>query len=79
MKKKLNFFITLLGFYTWKVRIKLVQTTGVSQFWKQFIEDFKINSHEWPRQNFSLEYQYNIKQTCEENTGRHKLGDYYLI
>ena len=43
MKKKLNFFITLLGFYAWKVRIKLVQTPGVSQFWKQFIEDFKIN------------------------------------
>ena len=24
-------------------------------------------SHEWPRQNFSLQYQYNIKQTSDEN------------
>ena len=23
--------------------------------------------HEWPRQNFSLQYQYNIKQTSDEN------------
>ena len=26
-----------------------------------------LNSHEWPRENFSLQYQYNIKQTSHEN------------
>ena len=26
-----------------------------------------LNSHEWPKQNFSLQYQYNIKQTNDEN------------
>ena len=26
-----------------------------------------FNSHEWPRQNFSLKYQYIIKQARDEN------------
>ena len=26
-----------------------------------------FNSHKWPRQNFSLQYQYNIKQTSDKN------------
>ena len=26
-----------------------------------------FNSHKWPRQNFSLQYQYNIDQTSDEN------------
>ena len=26
-----------------------------------------FNSQEWSRQNFSLQYQYNIKQTRDEN------------
>ena len=26
-----------------------------------------LNSHEWPKQNFSLPYQHNIKQTSDEN------------
>ena len=28
-----------------------------------------------PRQNFSLQYQYNIKQTSDENQEKHQLGD----
>ena len=28
---------------------------------------YPLNSHEWPGQNFSLEYLYNIKQTSDEN------------
>ena len=36
-------------------------------------------SQEWPRQNFSLQYQYNIKQTSNENNEKYKLGDYKLI
>ena len=26
-----------------------------------------FTSHKWPRQNFSLQYQYNIKQAGDEN------------
>ena len=26
-----------------------------------------LNSHEWLKQNFSLPYQHNIKQTSDEN------------
>ena len=31
--------------------------------------------HEWPRQNFSSQYQYNIKQTSDENKEKYQLGD----
>ena len=33
----------------------------------------------WPRQNFSLQYKYNIKQTSDENKEKYQLGDYLLI
>ena len=35
-----------------------------------------FNSHEWPRYNFSLPYQYNIKQVSDENEEKYQLGDY---
>ena len=38
-----------------------------------------LNSHEWPRQNFSLLYQHNIKQTSDENREKYQLGDYKVI
>ena len=38
-----------------------------------------FNSHEWPRQNFSLQYQYNIKQASDENKEKYQSGDYELI
>ena len=38
-----------------------------------------FNSHELPRQNFSLQYQNNIKQTSDENKEKYQLGDYKLI
>ena len=34
-----------------------------------------LNSHEWPRQNFSLQYQYNIKQTSDEKKEKYQLGE----
>ena len=37
------------------------------------------HSYERPRQNFSLRYQYNIKQTSDENKEKYQLGDYKLI
>ena len=27
----------------------------------------KVNSHEWPIENFSLQYQYNIRQKRDEH------------
>ena len=33
----------------------------------------------WLRENFSLQYQYNTKQTGDENIEKYPLGDYYLI
>ena len=38
-----------------------------------------LNSRKWPRQNFSLLYQHNIKQTSDENREKYQLGDYKLI
>ena len=38
-----------------------------------------FNSHGWPTQNFSLQYQYNIKQTSDENKEKYQLEDYWLI
>ena len=34
-----------------------------------------LYTHEWPRQNFSLQYQNNIKQTSDENEEMYQLGD----
>ena len=38
-----------------------------------------FNSYEWSRLNFSLQYQYNMKQTSDENKEKYQLGDYKLI
>ena len=32
-----------------------------------------------PGQNFSLQYQYNIKQASDEKKEKYQLGDYFLI
>ena len=36
----------------------------------------KVKAIERPRQNFSLQYQYSIKQTGDENTEKYQLVDY---
>ena len=41
--------------------------------------DLTLYSHEWPRQNFLLQHQYNIKQTSDENKEKYQLGDYKII
>ena len=33
----------------------------------------------WLRENFSLQYQYNIMQTSDENKEKYQLGDYKWI
>ena len=30
----------------------------------------------WPRQNFSLQYQFDIRQKSDENKEKYQLGDY---
>ena len=40
---------------------------------------FLLHSHEWPRKNFFLQYQYNIKQASNENKEKYQLRDYKLI
>ena len=35
-----------------------------------------FHSHKWPRQNFSLQCQYNIKQAGDENREEYQLWDY---
>ena len=36
------------------------------------IEPFK---YEWSRQNFSIQYQYNINQASDKNREKYQLGD----
>ena len=33
-----------------------------------------FNSHEWPRQNFPLQYQYNINEKSDENKEKYQAG-----
>ena len=35
-----------------------------------------FHSHKWPGQNFSLQYQNNIKQAGDENREEYQLWDY---
>ena len=53
--------------YQWKFIVKSLENM-----------DIDVN-HEWPRQNFSLQYQYNIKQTSDEIKEKYQVGDYKLI
>ena len=39
----------------------------------------KIITEKWPKHNFSLQYQYHIKQTGVKNNERYQSGDCYLI
>ena len=38
-----------------------------------------FNSHAWPGENFSLQYQYNIMHRSDENREKYQLGDYEMI
>ena len=43
------------------------------------ISHLLLNTRKWPEHNFSLQYQYNIQQTSDENKDKYQLGDYLLI
>ena len=60
--------------WTWE-RIYKYMFSAMSLRWVNEWDTEPFNSHEWPRQNFSLQYQYNIKQRSDENKEKYKLGD----
>ena len=37
--------------------------------------ELNLNFHKWLRQNFSLQYQYNINQISDENKEKYQFGD----
>ena len=54
-------------------------TSKDTQVWHMFCCHVPFHPHQWPRENFSLQYQYNIKQTSDENKERYQFGDYQLV
>ena len=61
----------------WSLRAKLKsEATETNCFSDSSLEScWPFKSHEWPRQNFSLRYQYNAKQTSNESKGNYELSD----
>ena len=41
--------------------------------------ELNLNFHKWLRQNFSLQYLYNINQISDENKEKYQFGDNKLI
>ena len=69
-----NFF-----FIVWSAKSKSVfesksTPSALTQRWREDLQPF--NSHRWPRHNFSLQYQYNIKQTSYEDKEKYWLENY---
>ena len=58
--------LTIRGFFSWRS-------------FPLYSRPLALESHEWPRQNFSLQQQYNIKQASDEKEEKFKLGDCKLI
>ena len=54
----------LLQIYHWN---KIDEEESCNSYFVSKVTLKPSNSHEWPKQNFSLQYQYNIKQTSDEN------------
>ena len=46
---------------------------------KHYSQYQPFHSHEWPRQNFFLQYQHNIKQTSDEMKGKYELIQYQIL
>ena len=40
------------------------------------VVNYLTPANEWPRENFSLQYQYNMRQASDENKEKYHLGDY---
>ena len=60
--------------WTWE-RIYKYMFSAMSFRWVNEWDTEPFNSHEWPRQNFPLQYQYNISQRSDENREKYKLRE----
>ena len=72
LQTHIKFVILLTVNHT--IHIMLVQRI---KYWINWLSPnwlMGVNSHEWPRQNLSLQYQYNIKQKMNKNTEKYQLG-----
>ena len=62
-------------------KVKIVNL-GLTPSWHHFnlsqaqTGNIHITLYEKPKQNLSLQYPYNIKQTSDENKQKYQLGDY---
>ena len=43
-----------------------------------FLSSQPLNSQDWPRQNFFLQYQYNIEKASTENKEKYLLDDWLI-
>ena len=62
-------------FYSDTTKI-LPSPSPLPQAIKKMTSPSPFTSHEWPRDNFSLQIQYNIKHRSDENKVKYQLGDY---
>ena len=75
--KTADIFNVFLKFHSFDP--KMGKNAAKSDFWVLRNSAEPLTSHKWPRQNFSLRYQYNIKQTSDENKEKYQVGDYRSI
>ena len=52
-----------------------VSGISVGYLEKHDIEHLLFNSYEWPRHNFSSQYQYNFNHANDENEQKYQLGE----
>ena len=58
----------------------LLETVQLFIFWSLTgVTGLTFHSHEWPRYNFSSQYQYNINQISDEKKEKYQFGDNHLI
>ena len=73
-------YFNSLKWFTWNFYPCTIQQTGNENTQTYYSKEVVIliqpfNSHEWPRQNFSLQYLYNINQISDENKEKYQFGD----
>ena len=78
----LSCFCFFLSSLYWKTYLSclrnfLLPTPGSKKLrgWEHIGCTKPFNSHEWQRENFSLQYQCNINQMSDENKEKYQFGD----
>ena len=69
----------LLCSITWGLKESICKRTLVLTWRLHFKIVYPFTSHEWPRENFSSQCQYNTKQTSDESKEQYQFGDFKLI